>query len=136
MVDDADIADELPYDPIEVDVRPISWAFAIFMATIIGSLLMVGGLIYVLARERGGEPTVLGPPGTIVAPPGGIPSVDADQTRELRELRELERRILSEYSWIDRPAGIARIPIRRAMEMLAQQPGTAPVQQEANSDAP
>ena len=135
MIDDADIADELPYDPIEVDVRPISWAFAIFMATILSSLLMVGGLFYVLAIERGGEPTVLGPPGTAVAPPSGVPSVDADQFRELRDLRELERRILSEYEWIDRQTGIARIPIRRAMEILALSSGTVPAGQKAGSDA-
>jgi hypothetical protein len=32
---------------------------------------------------------------------------------------------LTEYAWIDRPAGIVRIPIARAMRILAKQHGPA-----------
>ncbi len=47
--------------------------------------------------------------------------VTADQPAQLRELRQSEERRLNEYGWVVRPEGIARIPIERAMEIIAQQ---------------
>jgi hypothetical protein len=35
-------------------------------------------------------------------------------------LRSEERAALSEYRWIDRERGVARIPIERAMEIVAE----------------
>lgn len=40
---------------------------------------------------------------------------------ELARLREDEDRILNDYAWIDREEGVFRIPIERAMEILARE---------------
>ena len=50
--------------------------------------------------------------------------------RDLRELREAESNILDHYGWVDRSAGVVRIPIARAIDLLAargdaQQTGAA-----------
>ena len=49
--------------------------------------------------------------------------------RELRELRAAEDAVLDSYGWVDRRAGIVRIPIDRAMELMAQRglPARVPV---------
>lgn len=49
------------------------------------------------------------------------PQVTAEQPLLLRELRQSEQQRLTNYQWIDEPAGIARIPIDRAMDILAKQ---------------
>ncbi len=38
-------------------------------------------------------------------------------------LRAQQRRVLAHYGWVDRRAGIARIPIERAMELVVEQEG-------------
>lgn len=38
-------------------------------------------------------------------------------------LREEKRRSLDQYGWVDRDAGIARIPIERAMDLVAADGG-------------
>ena len=38
----------------------------------------------------------------------------------MKELREEEAARLSSYGWVDRPAGVAHIPIDRAMAILAE----------------
>ena len=49
-----------------------------------------------------------------------FPQLNANQPEELLATREMAHRLLSEYAWLDQPAGVARIPIRRAMDILAQ----------------
>ncbi len=47
------------------------------------------------------------------------PRLQTNPRGDLLELRQKEDRILNSYGWIDRDAGIARIPIERAMELTA-----------------
>lgn len=49
------------------------------------------------------------------------PRLEVASGAELRQLRAREERLLSSYGWVDKDAGIARIPIERAMALLAQQ---------------
>ena len=47
------------------------------------------------------------------------PRLQAAPIRDLEELRHAEDAVLHGYAWVDRQAGIVRIPIDRAMELLA-----------------
>jgi hypothetical protein len=58
-----------------------------------------------LARER--EAT----PGT---------RLQVDPQDELRQMRAAEDAALNSYGWVDKDAGIVRIPVDRAMEILAK----------------
>jgi hypothetical protein len=95
------------------------------IAGIFAALLLMAGLSLYLATERGGAPTVRAADAPLALPPG-IPSIDANQAGTLRQLRAREQALLTEYGWIDRDAAVARIPIRRAMEILAQQSPRTP----------
>lgn len=66
------------------------------------------------------------------------PQVAAEQPRLLRELRASEQQRLTTYEWIDQQAGIARIPIDRAMDILAKQglPATEPESEEPHDKSP
>ncbi|MEX0610980.1 MAG: hypothetical protein WD738_15035 [Pirellulales bacterium] len=121
----ADNFEDVGHEPTTVSARAISLAIAVLFGSICVALVLMGALLMYLAAARGGVPTIA-PIGTPVAPPPGLPAVDIDQAGTLRELRSREISLLSEYAWVDRDAGVARIPIGRAMKILAQQPTPSP----------
>ena len=48
------------------------------------------------------------------------PKLQVDPPQELQEVLAAERDILTSYGWIDREAGVVRIPIEEAMRLLAE----------------
>jgi hypothetical protein len=69
-------------------------------------------------------------PSTAIAPQNGAPSpeprLQVDEVRDLGRLHEHEDSILNSYGWVDQKAGIVRIPIERAMDIVAQRGLPAP----------
>ena len=65
----------------------------------------------------------LGPPASPFANVRALPSqprLQADPRRDLRRWQEEQRATLESYGWVDRSAGIVRIPIDQAMDLLIQ----------------
>jgi hypothetical protein len=52
--------------------------------------------------------------------------LQVDEVRYLGRLHEHEDSILNSYGWVDQKAGIVRIPIERAMDIVAQRGLPAP----------
>jgi hypothetical protein len=48
------------------------------------------------------------------------PRLQVSPQHELQQMRAAEMAILHSYGWVDRPAGIVRIPIEHAIELLAE----------------
>jgi len=48
------------------------------------------------------------------------PRLQVDPPRQKFELKEIEENVLSGYDWVDREEGIVRIPVNRAIEILAE----------------
>jgi hypothetical protein len=48
------------------------------------------------------------------------PRLQIDAQKELRQMRASEEAALNSYGWVDKNAGIVRIPVKRAMEILAE----------------
>jgi len=48
------------------------------------------------------------------------PRLQTHPLRDLEELRAAEREIIEGYAWIDKPAGVVRIPVSRALELTAE----------------
>ncbi len=48
-------------------------------------------------------------------------SRDEEGRRKLQELRAAEQKELQTYGWINRTDGVVRIPIDRAMQLLAEE---------------
>lgn len=110
---------ERGHEPDASDARLIMLSGGGLVLLMAFVLLSVVGTLHLLARHEhagSGQAPVAPLPPTATDPP-----VSADQPRQLHELRQVERRQLNNYEWIDRPAGIARIPIDRAMEILAEE---------------
>lgn len=49
-----------------------------------------------------------------------VPHLQLDSTKDLQTFRESEDTELNTYGWLDRTAGVVRIPIDRAMELVLQ----------------
>ena len=61
------------------------------------------------------------------------PRLESNERLEINEFRLKEEQALNSYAWVDQKAGVVRIPIERAMQLVAQQglptmpkSGTAP----------
>jgi hypothetical protein len=48
------------------------------------------------------------------------PQLETDERTQLNDIRLNEEQILSTYGYVDQKAGVVRIPIERAMDLIAQ----------------
>jgi hypothetical protein len=127
--DDRDLRNQTP-DPDRPEVKHEerdvnAWAvgkFAIGLTLLcIAVVLLIAGLFrYFQGRENAAQ-----------APPG--PGTESNVSREppaprlqdapisdLKQMRDAENQILGTYAWVDREHGIVRLPIDRAIDVLAQ----------------
>ena len=92
-----------------------------------GGLLLAGGLVisllvWTLLQFLSGGPRPapefpLAQSQTLRLPPE--PRLQTDPRGDLLRLRQREDRLLNSYGWIDRDAGVVRIPIDEAMALTA-----------------
>jgi hypothetical protein len=104
------------HERTDVRLRPILW-FGLGLTVATAAIYVV--LAWMLVGFSKSAPEVQPPPvGHRRAPPG--PSLQLSPAEELKALRENERTLLNEYGWVDRKAGVVRIPIDRAIEILSE----------------
>lgn len=85
--------------------------------------VVVGILVYGIFQYLGNHPvaTVQSNPtsvGDLQIPP--VPRIEEHPAIEIQQLHLQEDRTLSTYGWVDKKAGVVRIPIDRAMELQLQ----------------
>jgi hypothetical protein len=95
----------------------VKFAIGLFVLLVVALWAMRGLFNYFRVEQT------LGPPASPFAdtrplPPS--PRLQAAPARDWRELHASEDEILNTYSWADRQAGVVRIPVSRAMDLLAQ----------------
>jgi hypothetical protein len=114
----------------DVEARGIFW----FVAALLISGVVVSVVLWGMFRFFEGESAVADPEDTPVVaeqqrrePPSKDPAARFPQPRlqfnaaeENARHRFAEERILASYGWVDAKAGVARIPIERAMDLVAQ----------------
>src|SRR6185295_10725352 len=147
MADDIHIDghnEEAEFEREDLGAKPvILFLVGLTVGCLLVALLLKGMYSYLDARENRHQPA-LNPlvqqtrsdlrsvaPGDITKFPE--PRLETDEPREIRAFRLQEEQTLHSYGWVDQPAGVVRIPIDRAMELVAQrglptrpQAGTVP----------
>lgn len=102
----------------EINLRAVTWTAIGLTISVIVICLGVGGLFIFFERQAAsGSP----PSGISTAsrlPPA--PRLQSDPTADWQQFLEAENAKLNSYGWIDKSAGVIRIPIDRAMDLLAQ----------------
>jgi len=95
----------------------VKFAVGLFVLLVVAMWAMRGLFNYFRVEQT------LGPPASPFAdtrPLPPPPRLQVAPARDWRELHASEDRMLSSYGWVDRQAGVVRIPISHAMDLLAQ----------------
>lgn len=111
----------------EIDVKSI----AIFLAAVAAATVVSAFLMWILfrtlvAREIARDPKPLAIVERTAPPPPPAPRLQVTPEKDLAALRAGEKAMLEGYAWVDRAAGRVRIPIERAMTLIAER-GLPPV---------
>lgn len=104
---------EQKHEPSDVDVRGI---------VAIGSIIAIGVVLaaVLVAMLKAGLPAVREAAGVSEGPPPPPPQLQPHPRTDIVQLRAKKRAILQSYGWVDEPQGVVRIPIERAMALIAQ----------------
>lgn len=124
-----DYLKRLGYETRDVEPKPlIRSGLGLYIFIIASSILTY--VVYALMVPR---QNVVPPPRSPANTPPP-PVLQTNAKRDIRDLRAEENRILHSYGWVDRNAGVVRIPINRAIDILAQR-GLPTRSASANSEA-
>jgi hypothetical protein len=103
------------------DLNPKSIAlFAVALAVIIA---LVFGTVYVMSQfflKAAVRSQTTPSPLSYTGEPAPEPSLEVNPGRDLKTMRAEEDKILKSYAWIDQEKNIVRIPIDRAIDILAE----------------
>ena len=132
---------QTPTAPTEgdgVNYRGILWFVVILTATTLFCEVLVVGLFkmfeHQVATADPGRPPMMAPAtspqpglGIDIGAPG--PGLLTDESGNLHQFRQAEDEDMHSYGWIDKNAGIVRIPIDKAKELLLERgiPGGKPM---------
>jgi hypothetical protein len=73
------------------------------------------------AKDQEHKPMLSSTPGPNVPPRlPPEPRLQPDPVSDLHRMREAEDNVLQTYGWVDKNAGVVRIPVARALDLLAQ----------------
>jgi len=97
-----------------------------FLAFLVGVTVLIAVFIVFfynyLERQEAVEKTARYPM-SLLSPERPLPPVPRLQTypfQDIKELRQAEAPLLNSYQWIDKKAGTVRIPVDRAIDLLAE----------------
>jgi hypothetical protein len=107
------------YEKSDLRPRPIL-VFAVILALVtILALVATYGMIRFLGWwDRPRLETPASPLATRTVP--SEPRLQVEAPKELTRLQATEQEVLTTYGWVSKEAGIARIPIERAMQLVLE----------------
>lgn len=104
------------YEPIDANLRTVVRLGLVLLAFLGLTLAMIAGLYKILTlRSEGREQPLVSIQELHTLPPE--PRLQASPASEWEKLQESQLDDLHGYGWVDQQAGVARIPIERAMEL-------------------
>jgi hypothetical protein len=119
------------HETTDVDIR----AIFVFGAGLVVSAVVISFVVWVLFKYfEAREARRVTPEYPLAAtqeqrkPPE--PRLQENPREDLQQLREEEEQILNSYGWVDKNAGVVRIPIEEAMKLAVQR--GLPSRQQAN----
>jgi hypothetical protein len=105
-------------DTTATPARPVSLFTIVFLMAVFAAFLLVIRWFYHPAATAAFN----GTPENLPKEMEWRASAEA-RTKTLREVREKEVKDATTYGWVDKNAGVVRLPIERAMELTAEKYG-------------
>ncbi|MEX2260810.1 MAG: hypothetical protein WD696_02605 [Bryobacteraceae bacterium] len=112
---------EVRHDMTDVNTKAVlKFVVGLVIALIVSAGLMLFLFDWFAARETrlSPQPLPIAAEGRMRVPPE--PRLQADPPRDMREMRASEEDLLNSYGWVDRRAGVVRIPVDRAIEVMGR----------------
>jgi hypothetical protein len=100
----------------DAEARPLAYAGLILAAILVLIGIGMAGTFYFFGKEQKLGPAATPFEDVRTLPP--LPRLQVDPKMELKQYRDSQREILNSYGWVDRPGGVVRIPIDRAMDLV------------------
>lgn len=130
-------ARRLGYEPRDINVRAVLWFAIALVAMAILIHLAVAGLFVLFKKEH---PSPEAPSRIAMQPKplAAVPRLQVNPVEDLEQFRRAEETKLDSYGWVDKQAGIVRIPIKRAMQLIAERglPARCPGSQNGSGKTP
>ena len=109
-------AELLGYEPRDVNVKAVLLIALTLVVVVSLFAAALGGLVALFQSEAEGPP--VSPLARVeIEPPA--PRLEANPGEVLEQVRHHEQQALEGLGWVDREAGVVRIPIEQAMQILA-----------------
>ena len=102
----------------DVNVRRLTLATLGLAVLLVGTLALIGWLFMAFEGEEQRSEGASALVETQPEPPE--PRLQASPVQDLQAMQRADAEKLHSYGWVDESAGIARIPIDRAIDLLAQ----------------
>jgi len=103
----------------DTGVALIAWSAAGLAVVVLIVFLLMWGTFNLLKNDQQANDVSLSPLAPAVQIPPQ-PQLEVHPYEQLQQLRAREHNELTTYGWQDKKAGIVRIPIDRAMDIMAQ----------------
>ena len=121
--------DDVAFEPRDVESTGVL-KFLVYLALIIAATLFICWGVLRLTQTRIAQFDTPPPPVRQGVPPKmppeprlqaqGLPGHDRDPQQDLRDKLNADREALEKAAWVDEKAGIAQIPIKDAMRIIAE----------------
>jgi hypothetical protein len=108
------------YEVRDVDVKFVRMIVYLLITLTAGGLLASFAVVEVMNRIRARHPAEISPLANTLPERPPEPRLQVSAPLDLNEARAAETATLNSYAWIDEKGGIVRIPIERAMELVAR----------------
>jgi hypothetical protein len=109
------------HETTDINARGVAWSAVVLVIILVVIFFALCGLYGVFTTHQ---------PASVIATRTNAsspePRLQVDEVKDLGRLHEHEDSILNSYGWVDQKAGIVRIPIERAMDIVAQRGLPAP----------
>ncbi len=108
------------YEPRDVSLGVlIKWLIGLFVFVALSAVLALG--TYFILTLHGGSGNVEWPQASLDEHnvPRDLPVLQKNPVKDIKDFRLDEDKALTSYRWVDAKAGIAKIPVDRAMEIIA-----------------
>ncbi len=111
---------QLGYEVRDANIKAILWfalALAVVLVVVTGGIGLFYNYLNVRYIERSGPPPPLLPEAQGLPPQ---PLLQRNPSIEMQQMRRETQAVLNSYGWVDKEAGVVRIPITRAMQLTLE----------------
>ena len=113
------VNDDVMYEARDVDASILGWvAIGLIVSAFVISFFVKLSHSYFTRTEFGSKQPV-----TLVKEVPrrpALPALQVSPPEELQQLRKAEEQVLNSYGWVDRKAGVVRIPVDEAMKKVLE----------------